>query len=250
MATPYNVYRQLQQTRRQEVVEENLGLVYRMARRVLAAIGQDGQLEYGDLVNAGILGLYDALDRYDASRGVPFAVFASRRVRGRMLDEVARQRQLPRSLRDKQRHLHQAVDELSQKLLRSPSDEEVRTHLGLSEKEYQTWLAECAWTSVWSVDELEQAGQWDVADERDDISPEATLDWQETRTELVRALAKLSLREQQVLYAYYVEELTMKETAEVVGVSESQISRIHSRALAKLRAMMNETNGIERQNLV
>ncbi|WP_067934778.1 sigma-70 family RNA polymerase sigma factor [Alicyclobacillus kakegawensis] len=238
MATPYNAYRQWQQTRRQETVEQNLELVYRIARRVLAAVGQDGRLEYGDLVNAGILGLYEAIDRYDAARGVPFAVFASRHIRGRMLDEVARQRQLPRSLRDKQARLHRAVDELSQRLMRTPSDEEVRAQLGLSEQEYQNWLADCAWTAVWSVEELEQAGQFDVVEERPDASPEATMDWQETRAELMRALRQLNLREQQVLYAYYVEELTMKETADVVGVSESQISRIHSRALAKLRDLL------------
>ncbi|MCL6625441.1 sigma-70 family RNA polymerase sigma factor [Alicyclobacillus shizuokensis] len=238
MATPYNAYRQWQQTRRQETVEQNLDLVYRIARRVLAAVGQDGRLEYGDLVNAGILGLYDAIDRYDAGRGVPFAVFAGRHIRGRILDEVARHRQLPRSLRDKQVRLHRAVDELSQRLMRTPSDEEVRAQLGLSEKEYQSWLADCAWTAVWSVEELEQAGQFDVVEERAEASPEATMDWQETRAELIRALRQLNVREQQVLYAYYVEELTMKETADVVGVSESQISRIHSRALAKLRDLL------------
>jgi RNA polymerase sigma factor for flagellar operon FliA len=238
VATTYNPYRQWQQTQRQELIEQHLDLVYRLARRVLSVIGQDGQLEYGDLVNAGILGLYQALDRYDAARGVPFPAFATRYVKGRMLDEVARQRQLPRSLRDKQTRLNRAVDELSQRLLRTPSDEEVREHLGLSAQEFQSWLADCAWTSIWSVDELEQAGTFDVIDERTESSPEAVMDWQETRSSLIHALSRLSAREQQVLYAYYVEELTMKETAQVIGVSESQVSRIHSRAIQRLRGML------------
>jgi len=237
LTSQLNVYASWNKQKNDDRIREQLPLLYRMAGRV-ANVTRLGTIETGDLVSAGVLGMYKAFDKFDESRGVPFGAFAMPYIRGAMLDEVQKVRQIPRSMRDKQRRMKSAFDELTQQFLRTPSDAELAQQLGITESQLGDWLADMEWTTVWSVDELEQNGSFDAADEHVDNNPEANWDAVERKSALVQALKRLDQREQQVLYAYYQEELTLKEIAYVMDLSESQISRIHSKAVLRLRGMM------------
>lgn len=237
MKPQHEAYAQWDRLRREETVREHLPLVYRLARRVANSVELRG-LELNDLVHAGVIGLYQALDRYDASRGVPFGAFAMRHVRGRMLDEIARHHQLPRGLRERQARLHAAYDHLSQQLMREPSDEELADALGIPVAELHEWWVDLGWTAAFSLEDLEAQGQADVPDPEDTFDPARRLDRQAARAQLVQALHRLTPREQQVLWLYYEEDLTLKEIGEVLDLSESQVSRIRSKAILRLRGML------------
>lgn len=211
-------------------------MIYATARRVLNAAGN--RMELGDLVQTGVLGLYRAIDKYDPAKGVPFSAFALPYVKGAMLDELAKHVQIPRSIRDKHNKLKAAFDELSRRYVRSPTDEELAEFLGISLERLGEWLTEVGWTAVWSVEELELAGTLHVSDNRASMNPATAFAEKEDKALLVQAIRHLSLREQQLLYAYYQEELTFKEIGYVMDLSESQVSRIHSKAIVRLRALL------------
>ena len=233
-----DAYRKWEQQKSDETVRECLPMVYRLGQRI-ANVTNLGTLELGDLVNAGVLGLYKALERFDPSRGVPFGGFASLYVRGAMLDEVQRHRQIPRAVRDKHNRIRAAYDELAQANLRAPTDNELARHLGITEHQLSDWLIDIGWTTLWSIDELESAGAFDPVDGSHETNPSDSYDLEERNSALADAIRSLSLKEQQVLNAYYQEELTLKEIAYVLELSESQISRIHSKAILRLRGMMD-----------
>jgi RNA polymerase sigma factor FliA len=237
LTTVLDAYGNWNKQKNDELIEQHLPLVYRMAQRVVNATHL-GTLEFGDLVHVGVLGMYKALEKFDIGRGVTFGSYAAPYVRGSMLDEVQRHRQIPRAIRDKDKQVRVAINELSQSLLRTPTDEELAKHLGLSTRQLGNWMTDIEWTTIWSVDELESNGVFEAADDRMEASPEHSFDLAERTSMLTSALKKLSLREQQVLYAYYQEELTLKEIAYVMELSESQISRIHSKAILRLRGMI------------
>lgn len=237
MTSILNAYGNWDKQKNDERIREHLPLLYRMAGRV-ANVTHLGTVETGDLVSAGVLGMYKAFDKFDEARGVPFGAFALPYIRGAMLDEVQKVRQIPRSMRDKQKRMRSTFDALTQQLLRTPSDGELAEHLGITESQLGEWLADMEWTTIWSVDELERTGTFDAVEEHVDNNPEANWDAVERKSSLAQALKRLDLREQQILYAYYEEELTLKEIAYVMDLSESQISRIHSKAILRLRGMM------------
>lgn len=239
MSSVFNAYGQWSKQRNDELLQQHMPLVYKMAQRV-ANVTQLGSLEIGDLVNAGFLGMYKALEKFDEKRGVPFGAYAMSYVRGAMLDEVQQFRQIPRTIRDKDKKIRAAIEELTHRFLRTPTDGELAEHLGLSEKQLGEWLSDIGWITIWSVDELEMNGALDATDDSLDSNPEASFDLEERNALVADALKKLSLREQQVLYAYYQEELTLKEIAYVMDLSESQISRIHSKAILRLRGMVDK----------
>lgn len=235
--TGYEAYQTAEKQKRDTLVRNHLPLVYSIARHVMnATVSQS--LELSDLVQSGVLGLYKALDRFDESRGVPFGSYASHYVRGAMLDEVRKTTQIPRGLREKNKRVREAFEALSQELKREPTDSEIARRLGLSDEQLGHWMTDLGWTTVWSVDDLEAGGVLDVQENSEDALPESALNKAENRSLLVQALRQLSLREQQILYAYYEEDLTLKEIAYVMDLSESQISRIHSKAIVRLRTML------------
>lgn len=232
-------YAEWDQQRRAEVVQQHLPMVYRWAHWVRGSV-PEMPIELGDLISAGVLGLYRALDRYEEGRGASFSTFAQAFVRGAMLDEIAKHRQIPRGLRRKQARLKQALEKLTASLGREPTDAELADELGISGRELDQWYAELHFTSAFSVEELEAAGGVGLEDPAPSHDPSALLDAKGRRTALVQALSRLTPREQQVLWAYYQEELTLKEIGEILGVGESQVSRIRARAIAKLREWLSE----------
>jgi RNA polymerase sigma factor FliA len=220
-------------------VQSHLPLVYSMAQRI-ARISPLGTLEVSDLVNSGVLGLYKAAEKFDEANGNTFASYAAHYIRGSILDELNQHHQLPRSIRDKSKKVRDAQRTLAQKLMREPTDDEVANYLGISVDTYGRWLMDLGFTSIWSVDELESVGELPVQDESVETNPERTIDEKEFKIQLAGALGQLAEREQQVLYLYYQEELTLKEIAYIMNLSESQISRIHSKTILRLRRMLQD----------
>lgn len=238
MASAFDSYVSLDKQKRDDTIRDALPLVYSIARRVANATAME-TLEVGDLVQAGVIGLYKAMDKFDERRGVAFATYAGHYVRGSMLDELHKYHRVPRGVREKQSKLRRAYDALTQQLVRTPEDEEVAAYLDISKATLDQWLMETGWTSVWSVEELEAEGSLHVTDEDLFANPAQSYDAKERKAALMESIQRLSMKEQQVLYAYYQEELTLKEIAYVVGLSESQISRIHSKAILRLRGMLS-----------
>lgn len=215
-------------------------LVKFVAGRVGA--GLPSSVDSGDLVSAGIFGLIDAVERFDPERGVKFETFAVPRIRGAVLDGLRSLDWVPRSVRSRAREVEAAFSELEGKLGRAPADDELAAHLKISPEELAKWLTSIASTTVGPLDRALAAGaepralSGDVPD-----SPAGQVEDQEVRR-LVRAeVRKLPERERTVMTLYYDEGLTLAEIGSVLGVTESRISQIHTKAVLHLRSRLSAT---------
>ena len=215
-------------------------------RRIAArayGVGLGGnQLE--DVVHEGLLTLLGAVDRFDPDKGVKLETYVTKRLRGMMIDLSRKEDWLPRQLRQKFTKVNRAVDELSVELGRTPYGWEVARRLDMSLKEYEKTISETAGANLMSFEMLLDAygsvtGQPLERQERLD-SPEAHFEEQELHKALVTGIENLRPNEQLVLSLYYEKELTMKEIAEVLGISAPRVSQIHSHAIARLRMHLKE----------
>jgi len=226
------------------LVMEELPQVYYIARRIHERLPQ--HVSFDDLVHAGVLGLIEALRKYDASKNVQFKSFAQFRIRGAILDSLRELDWGSRRLRRKARSIEQAIEKLATKLGRQPDEEEIAAELGIQLAALHQLLGH--------LDGLELKGQQATSgDDRSETfdlieaapapaenSPFHQCLRGEMKKSLAQAIASLSEKEQQVISLYYREELTMKEIAAVLDVVESRISQLHTAALAKLRAALQE----------
>ncbi len=227
---------------REILVEKFLPLVNRIANRL--AMGLPSHIDRGDLVGSGVLGLLDALDRYDASKG-PLKNYVALRVRGAMLDELRKMSWLPRNLLQKAKEIEGAYATLRARLLREPNDTELAEELGIDTVELSRLMAYINQKAVISLEEYLFAGaggdkkvEEKLADEDLDSCPENRLLKQEQLDRLSAALSTLTEREQLILHLYYREELTLREIGLVLDIGESRVCQLHSRAMLKLRARM------------
>ena len=215
-------------------------LVKFVAGRVGA--GLPNSVDPGDLVSAGVFGLIDAVERFDPERGVKFETFAVPRIRGAVFDGLRSLDWVPRSVRSRAREVENAFQELEGRHGRAPTDEELSTHLKISATEFQKWLAAIASTTVGPLDRALVAGAepraltGDVPD-----SPSATVEEREVRRLVRGELKRLPEREKLVLSLYYDEGLTLAEIGSVLGVTESRVSQIHTKAVLHLRARLSAT---------
>jgi len=228
---------------REQLLLEQLPQVRYIARRIHERLPR--HVPFEDLVHAGVLGLIDALHKFDRSKHVQFASYAKFRIRGAILDSLREMDWSPRDLRRKARRLEEAQNKLSAQLGRHPTEPELAAELGLDLQELQALLRE--------IDGLE-VGSLRIHTGRDgkeeDLCEYLPNDPQETpllmclrsemKTLLTRAIQELPEKEQQVLALYYFEELTMKEVGAVLGVGESRVSQIHTMAVVRLRARLSE----------
>lgn len=231
---------------RDRILLEQLPQVRYLARRIHERLPRHVPLE--DLVHAGVIGLIDALNKFDRSKHVQFGSYAKFRIRGAILDSLREMDWGPRELRRKARGVEEAQRKLSMELSRAPTEVEVAAELKLELREFQQLLTELDGLEVGS---LHIESPWDGKDE--DLcdylpnAPEDTPFFRCMRSEmkelLARAVADLPEKEQQVLALYYFEELTMKEVGAVLGIGESRVSQIHSLAVVRLRARMEELTG-------
>lgn len=214
-------------------------IAHRLAMRLPAHISVE------DLVSAGVIGLMDALDKYDPKKKVQFKTYAEFRIRGAMLDELRALDWVPRSIRQKSTQLEKTLARLEKDKGGAVEDEEVASEMGLSLEAYYDLLNEIKGISLLDLEEIRQKlsdlseeDPLGVVEEQADQDPFEKLRVEELKEILGRAIKTLSPKEQQVLALYYYEELTLKEIGEVLGYTESRICQIHGKAILKLRAKL------------
>jgi RNA polymerase sigma factor for flagellar operon FliA len=243
---PYNPP-PLDEEERNRILLEQMPQVRYIARHIHDRLPQHVPIE--DLVHAGVLGLMDALTKYDEARQVQFKTYAKFRIRGAILDSLRELDWSPRDLRRKARMIEVATAKLSNLLHRSPSEQELAAEMGLTLEAFQRLLGELEGLDLGSFIHVEGGDR----DHPEDLceylpgNPEESPYFLTMRAEmhelLARVVGELSEKEQQVLSLYYYEELTMKETGAVLGVGESRVSQIHSLALLRLRSRLQEMLG-------
>jgi len=224
---------------REGFILEYLPLVRGIAGRIKSRV--PAHLELEDLVNAGVLGLLDAMEKFDPGKNTRFRTYAEFRIRGAILDELRAKDWLPRSIRDKVNQIESAVQSLEKRLSRAPKVKEVAQELGLSLEQAHFWLARYGTMNLVNLDELlertrlrsEALEEW-LLDSKSGNPFEATLG-KELRKIVTDELENLPEIEKKMLSLYYLENLNLKEIGEVLGVTEGRVSQIHTQALIKLR---------------
>jgi RNA polymerase sigma factor for flagellar operon FliA len=217
-------------------------LVRRLAHQMMAKL--PANVEVDDLIQVGMIGLADALSRFDPAQGVQIETFATQRIRGAMLDELRGADWLSRGTRKQQRDIEKAVHRLEQRLGRAPHESEIAVEMGLSLDDYQEMLGKVRGTQLIYLEDMSgDEGDQDfldrhVADRGSD--PQHLLQDDRMRHALVEAIKKLPEREQLVMSLYYEEDMNLKEIAAVLGVTESRVCQLHSQSIARLRVKLRE----------
>jgi RNA polymerase sigma factor for flagellar operon FliA len=207
------------------------------------AAGLPHTVERADLVSYGMFGLMDALDKFDRTREVKFETYAIPRIKGAIIDELRAMDWVPRSIRFKAREVEKAYSGLESKLRRAPTDGEVAGHLGISLSELHEVVNQISFVSVMALDELvstggergEKRSLLDTLADAASSDPAAELEGQEMRGMLAAAINSLTEREKIVVTLYYFEGLTLAEIGEILGVTESRVCQIHTKAVGQLR---------------
>ncbi len=223
---------------KEQIILQHCALVKYLAIRLVSRLPSNVQMD--DLFNAGIIGLIDAIDKFDPTQGIQFETYAKIRIRGAMLDEIRSMDWIPRSLRQKGNEMEKACLALTQKLGRDPADEEMAEELGVSMDEYFQLLDEIKGISILPEDihDTLQENRGNRALATDSDEPLRHVHREEIAKHLTAAIGALPEKEQLVLALYYYEELTMKEIGAVLGYTESRISQIHTKAVLKLRTRL------------
>ncbi|MEW6736068.1 MAG: FliA/WhiG family RNA polymerase sigma factor [Acidobacteriota bacterium] len=224
---------------RDTLIEAHLPQIKYIAERIAARI--PFAIDLGDLVGAGILGLLDAVDRFDPTRGVLFKTYAEARIRGAILDSLREMDWVPRALRRRAREVSAAYAQLEQQYGRPASEEEVAAALNLPLSEFHLLLGELRGLTVTTLDSEDEKDGVSLAKQiQDDLAyiPSALYERNEMRERLIGAVERLPERERQVIALYYVEELTMKEIGSVLNITESRVSQLHTKAILRLRTAL------------
>jgi RNA polymerase sigma factor for flagellar operon FliA len=226
---------------RNAMIKQYQPLVRRLAHHMMAKLPANVQVD--DLIQVGLIGLSEALTRYEAAQGVQFETFATQRIRGAMLDELRGNDWMSRGSRKSQKEIEQALRRLEHKLGRTPLESEIAADLGLSLVDYQTLLGKVRGTQLVYLEDMSRSGEDDdtfldrhVGDEEAD--PLNMLRDQRLRQALVDAIKNLPEREQFIMSMYYEQDMNLKEIAAVLDVTESRVCQLHSQSIARLRAKM------------
>jgi RNA polymerase sigma factor FliA len=230
---------------REKLILHYAPLVKYVASRV--ATGLPSSVDQSDLVSYGMFGLIDALEKFEPGRGNKFETYAIPRIKGAIIDELRAMDWVPRSIRFKARELEKAQADLEAMLKRQPSEKELAERLGVSRRELHDMVAQISFVSVLALDEVVSSGsdrgeQVSLIDTLADkgIDPTWGLESQETRGLLAAAINSLSEREKIVVTLYYFEGLTLAEIGEILGVTESRVCQIHTKAVGGLRGQLSE----------
>ncbi|MBF0431603.1 MAG: FliA/WhiG family RNA polymerase sigma factor [Fibrobacteria bacterium] len=227
-----------------KLLVEYAGLVRYTAQRI--AVNLPSSVELGDLIGAGVMGLIKAVESFEPERGFKFETFATHKVRGAILDELRALDWVPRSIRQKSKTLQKTFAELELKLERMPYDDEVAAHLNISLKDYESMLLDVAPTTILSLEESmpDRSGDSktltliDTIEDPNETNPLKELGYQEVKRILAETIEQLPEKERLVVALYHYEELTLKEIGEVLSLTESRVSQIHSKAMLKLRSRL------------
>jgi RNA polymerase sigma factor for flagellar operon FliA len=211
--------------------------------------GLPAHVEDDDLVSYGLLGLIGAIERFDPDRDIKFETYAIARIKGAIIDELRSMDWVPRSVRARARDIERAIADLERKLMRAPNDEEIASKLGVSEEEFQESLLEISRSSIAALDELwvgssgtgEAVSLMETIEDPQAPEPQQSMAQTELREALGESIARLPEREKLVVTLYYYEELTLREIGEVLGVTESRVSQLHTKAILRLKARLSGT---------
>jgi RNA polymerase sigma factor for flagellar operon FliA len=228
---------------REHFVKQYAPLVKYVAGKI--AIGMPQNVDFDDLVGYGVFGLLDAIEKFDPNKDIKFKTYAVTRIRGAIYDELRSIDWVPRSVRQKAKELERIIGKLENRLGRAAKDEEIAKELGISVKELHSLILKISGASILSLSDI-----WYVGDESDKVSvmetiespkslnPDIIVEREEIKNIIVQAISELPDKEKKVLILYYYEDLTLKEIGEVLQVTESRISQLHTKAIMRLRSKL------------
>jgi RNA polymerase sigma factor for flagellar operon FliA len=228
---------------REAFIKQYAPLVKYVAGKV--AVGMPHNVEFDDLVGFGVFGLLDAIDKFDPEKNVKFKTYAVTRIRGAIFDELRTIDWVPRSVRQKTREVEDAIGALEAQLGRTATDQEIAGSLGMNEDEYLKTMMKISGTSILSLNDV-----WFSGDENDKVSigdsiespsslnPDVIVEKDEIRRVIGEAINDLPDKEKKILVLYYYEDLTLKEIGQVLEVTESRVSQLHTKAILRLRSRL------------
>lgn len=231
--------RKVDRRTKEKLILEYASLIKFIAQKI--AVRLPSNIEFDDLVSSGVIGLMDAIDKYDPTRDNKFKTYAEFRIRGAILDELRAQDWVPRSVREKAKQLERAHIRLEQRLGRVPTEDEIVMELGITKDEYYDLLNQVKSVSILSLDE---AGSFNSSDRKSILSllesckipsPLTQLSLKSIKEMVTRTIESLPEKQRLVLSLYYYEDLNLKEIGEVLGVTESRVSQLHTQAILWLR---------------
>ena len=210
--------------------------------------GLPAHIEESDLISYGLLGLIGALERFDPDRQIKFETYAISRIKGSIIDELRSMDWVPRSVRSKAREIERACALLENRLQRAPTDDEIAAELGITLEEFHHALTQISNTSLVALDELwsisgsdgDTASLIDTIEDPKSRDPSRMLDLSEMKSRLAAAIDALPPREKIVIALYYYENLTLREIGEVLGVTESRVSQLHTKAILRLKGRLRD----------
>ncbi|MDR1709163.1 MAG: RNA polymerase sigma factor FliA [Candidatus Accumulibacter sp.] len=233
------MYNAAGQIDKDQLVQQFAPLVKRIAYHLMARLPSSVQAD--DLVQNGMIGLLDAIDRYETGMGAQFETYAAQRVRGAMLDGLRENDWLPRSLRREMRRIEKAIADLEQEHGRPPSEKELAEALGVSLAEYQKMLLDARGHQILSFEDLNEEEDDDFLDRHfadSDGDPARIFEDENLKLRLVEGIDLLPEREKLLMSLYYERELNQREIGDIMGISESRVCQLHSQAVARLRARL------------
>ena len=242
VAVKHKISRSLSKEKRGKIIEEYLPLIRFIARKI--SIRLPANIKVDDLISSGVIGLMDAIDKYDPTRDNKFKTYAEFRIRGAILDELRAQDWVPRSVRDKEKILDKAANTLAARLGRTPTDIEISTHLGLTLNEFHTLSNQVRPINMLSIDKPSGFSNIDCKDLLNlldkDADPFSHLNVKSAKTVIKQSIAELPERQRIVLSLYYYAEYNLKQIGSVLGVTESRISQLHAQAIRRLKSKLHK----------
>ncbi|MDK2877500.1 MAG: polymerase sigma factor FliA [Thermoanaerobacteraceae bacterium] len=223
---------------KEQLVESYIPLIKHIVNRM--AISLPSYIDSEDLISYGIFGLLQAIERYDASKGVKFETYAYARIKGSIIDELRKLDWIPQNIRKKAKLLQKAYAELEQSLGRTVKDEDICNYLNLSNDELQNLYNEIAFTTVLSFDDLLFTEDY----MRESVRPDIMAEKKEVKRLLGQAINRLPYQEKLVITLYYYEGLTLKEISKVLELSQGRISQLHTKAILRLRGSLSRKRAI------
>ncbi|MDD7804453.1 MAG: FliA/WhiG family RNA polymerase sigma factor [Endozoicomonas sp. (ex Botrylloides leachii)] len=233
-----NAYKQQSQGTAEQLIHKNIGLVKRVALHLAGLFG--GNVQRDDLLQAGMIGLMDAANRYDPSKKIPFEQYARLRIRGAVIDELRQWDWRSRTDRENGQQIRAAIQTLHNKNGRMPSEQAIAEELGVTIDRYHQMLQNSQLGNLISLDALSQGESINSLEVIDDDSMEIRAECRERRKALAKALKKLPQREQQLMNLYYTHELNMKEIGQALELTEARICQLHRQALLRLRSLLED----------